>query len=250
VNIVVDNLLTHYERSGKGALILIIPGWADTTASWRAVSKKLSRTHDVIVFDLPGFGGSQVPAEAAWGLTDYATFTSHFLHKLGVRPGVLLAHSNGGAIALRGLGNGLITADKLVLLASAGIRNQYKGRNKVLRILTKSGKIITMPLPASIKKRLRRKVYDTVGSDMLVAENMQETFKKVVTDDVQADADKVDIDTLLIYGENDQAAPVTYGRIFHDHLSSSTLEIIPNAEHFLHTENTAQVLTLIEEFIA
>jgi pimeloyl-ACP methyl ester carboxylesterase len=163
---------------------------------------------------------------------------------------VIVAHSNGGAIALRGLGTGVLEAEKLVLLASAGIRNQYKGRNKVLRALTKTGKVLSMPLPASTKKRLRQKVYDTVGSDMLVAEHMQETFKKVVTDDVQKDADNVTAKTLLIYGQNDQAAPLMYGQIFHEHLPNSTLEVIPDAEHFLHTENTKTVLQLVQEFLA
>jgi pimeloyl-ACP methyl ester carboxylesterase len=251
VNVVVDQILIHYEISGikNSPLVLIIPGWADTTLSWQPFTKGLSKKYQVVVVDLPGFGGSQAPDAASWGLDNYAEFIAHFLKKLDYKPVAIIAHSNGGAIALRGLSKELLTTNKLVLLASAGIRNQYKGRNHALRVLTKTGKVITMPLPASVKKRLRRTVYNAVGSDMLVAEAMQETFKRVVTDDVQADADKVDIPTLLLYGENDTAAPVTYGRIFHEHLSNSTLEIIPGAGHFLHTENTAQTLKLVEEFL-
>jgi pimeloyl-ACP methyl ester carboxylesterase len=161
----------------------------------------------------------------------------------------VIAHSNGGGIALRGLSQDILSADKLLLIASAGIRNQYNGRSRALRILTKTGKVLSMPLPTSVKSRLRRRVYDAVGSDMLVAEHMQATFKKIVSDDVQADADVIDVPTLLIYGQNDTAAPVTYGRIFHEHLSNSTLEIIPDAEHFLHTQNTGAMLKLIEEFL-
>ncbi len=250
MNIVVDNLLTHYERSGNGPVVLIIPGWADTSASWRDLAKGLAKKHEVIVVDLPGFGGTQTPVEQSWGLTDYAMFVAHFLNKLGVRTAAIIGHSNGGAIALRGLSTQALAADRLVLLASAGIRNTYNGRNRTLRILTKTGKYLSMLLPGSVKKRLRKKVYKTVGSDMLVAEHMQATFKRVVTDDVQADADKVDLPTLLVYGQNDSDTPIDYGRILHEHLPNSTLQIIPDAEHFLHTQQTAAVLSLIEEFIA
>jgi pimeloyl-ACP methyl ester carboxylesterase len=59
VNIVVDNLLTHYVRSGSSSHppVLIIPGWADTTASWQPAIKKLANKYDVLAVDLPGFGG-------------------------------------------------------------------------------------------------------------------------------------------------------------------------------------------------
>jgi pimeloyl-ACP methyl ester carboxylesterase len=250
VNIVVDKLLTHYEASGKGPLVLVIPGWADTTVSWQAFNAGLSEKYQVLIVDLPGFGGSQAPNEPAWGLNDYAAFIAHVLDKLTLKPQIIIGHSNGGAIALRGLATEKFAAKKLVLLASAGIRNQNSGKHGALRILTKTGKILSMPLPEPMKKKLRRRVYDAVGSDMLVAEHMQETFKKVVSDDVQTDADKVDIPALLVYGENDADAPPTYGRIFHEHLSNSTLEIVPHVGHFLHTENTQATLKIVEDFLA
>src|SRR5690606_38998725 len=121
--------------------------------------------------------------------------------------------SNGGAIAIRGMARGWLSADNLVLLASAGIRGEYKGRVKALRLITKAGKALTTPLPKSVKQRLRKKVYATVGSDMLVAEHLQETFKKVVTDDVREDAARLALPTLLIYGDQDDATPVRYAEM-------------------------------------
>ncbi len=142
---------------------------------------------------------------------------------------MFLGHSNGGAIAIRGLGTDVLQADKLVLLGSAGIRGTYKGRVKALRYLTKAGKLLTAPLPRVIKDKLRRTVYHTVGSDMLVAEHLQETFKKIVTDDVQADAKRVLLPTLLIYGEQDEATPLGFGETFHQLIPTSTFEVLPDA---------------------
>jgi len=248
MQIVVNGLLTSYQRSGNGKQLLILHGWGDSSGGWRKFADLLAKDYEVITIDLPGFGGSQAP-ESAWGLTEYANFVAAFVDKLDLKLAILIGHSNGGAIAIRGLSSGVLTTTKLVLLASAGIRNEYKGRNKALRLITKAGKAVTSPLPRTVKKKLQRKVYATVGSDMLVAEHLQETFKKVVTDDVRGDARKVTIPTLLMYGQNDQSAPVRYGEIFHEQMSNSTLEILPGTEHFLHLEQPDKVLKLIREFL-
>ena len=249
MQVVVDSLLTHYEVQGKGKPVLLLHGWGDTAAGMASLQAALAKKYKVLVVDLPGFGGTEPPT-AVWGLDDYALFVANFLKKIEEKnPDTIIAHSNGGAIALRGLGKAWLQADKLVLLASAGIRGEYKGRIKAIRLVTKAGKALTMPLPKRIKDKLRRKVYKTVGSDMLVAEHLQETFKRVVTDDVRADAGQLTIPALLIYGEQDEATPVRYGELYHQLIPGSTLEILPGAGHFVHIDREAEVTKAIKEFI-
>ena len=161
----------------------------------------------------------------------------------------VVAHSNGGAIAIRAISKNLLTPSRLVLLSSAGVRGEYKGRVKAIRLVTKAGKALTSPLPKTTKTKLRKYVYKTVGSDMLVAEHLQETFKKVVTDDVRDDAKNVDAVTLLIYGEKDSSTPPNFGRIFHELIPDSTLEIIGGAGHFIHIDRRREVVKLIEDFL-
>lgn len=249
MQVVVDSLMTTYSREGKGGVVLILHGWGDSSKSFQKLSHALSSNYDVICVDLPGFGGSQAPT-AAWGLTDYAIFLQHFLAKIGVHDvWAIIGHSNGGAIAIRGLGMQLLQSERLVLLASAGIRNVYKGRNRALRIIAKAGKAAAMPLPQSIKKKLRRKLYTTVGSDMLVAEHLQETFKKVVTDDVREDTQHIRIPVLLVYGERDAATPLWYGEQYRELFAHATLEVLPGVEHFVHIERSAEVERAIQEFM-
>lgn len=249
MQVIVNQLATNYQRAGKGKTVLVLHGWGDSSKGWVQFTAQLAKNYDVLSLDLPGFGGTQPPAEP-WGLTDYATFVGAFLAKLDLKPYAIVGHSNGGGIAIRGLAQKMLTADKLILLASAGIRGEYKGRNKALRMITKTGKLITKPLPATVKKKLQRKVYDTVGSDMLVAEGLQETFKKVVNDDVRADAHMLKLPTLLLYGTDDKSTPPRYGRQFHEAITGSRLEILPGAEHFVHLEQPAKVIALTEEFLA
>jgi len=249
MQVVTDTLLTQYSRKGKGRIVLLLHGWGDSAAGLASLQDKLSKDFDVIALDLPGFGGTAVPKQA-WGLSDYAAFIHHFLEKIGAQAVyAIIGHSNGGAIALRGLGRGDLHAEKVVLLAAAGIRGTYKGRVKALRIVTKIGKALTMPLPKPVKNRLRQGVYKSVGSDMLVAEHLQETFKKVVTDDVRVDAAQLTQPTLLIYGENDKAAPPWYGEAYRQIIPTASLEILPGAEHFVHLDRPAEVTRAIREFL-
>ncbi len=248
MQVVVDSLMTQYTRLGKGKSILIIPGWANDSKVWHSFQLQAARHYDVTVIDLPGFGGTQTPP-TAWGLSEYGAFIKAFLNKINLRPQVIIGHSNGGAIAIRSLASNELQANQLVLIGSAGIRTSYKGRTKVLRLLTKSGKLLTLPLPTKTKKRIRRKVYSTIGSDMLVAEHLQASFKKIVEDDVQSDAAKLSLPTLLLYGEKDDQTPVSYGRQFHELINGSVFEIITGGGHLLQLDQPEEVIQRIEEFI-
>jgi pimeloyl-ACP methyl ester carboxylesterase len=252
MQVVVDSLLTHYETAGSahGApLVVLLHGWGDSAAGLRALQKALAAHAYVVALDLPGFGATEAPREP-WGLDEYAQFVAAFLQKINAGSVTVLAgHSNGGAIALRGLSKGWLHAGKLVLLASAGIRGEYKGRVKALRYLAKAGKALTAPMPKALQQKIRQKAYHTIGSDMLVAEHLQETFKRVVTDDTRQDAEALTIPALLLYGEQDDATPVRYGEMYHEYIANSTLEIFPGAGHFVHLDRPKEVVQAIEEFM-
>ena len=249
MQVVVDSLLTHYVVQGKGKLVVLLHGWGDSSAGLRELAAALAKNQQVVALDLPGFGSTEAP-KSAWNLSDYATFVQHFLQKIDKSDvTVLVGHSNGGAIAIRGLASGKIKADKLVLLAAAGIRGEYKGRVKALRVFTKIGKALSAPLPKGVQQKLRKKVYNSVGSDMLVAEHMQATFKKIVSDDVREDVAKLSLPTLLLYGEADEQAPPWYGEAYHQLIPGSILEILPGVGHFVHLERPAEVTKAVQEFI-
>jgi pimeloyl-ACP methyl ester carboxylesterase len=248
MQVIASDLMISYTRQGKGKPVVILHGWGDDSRSWQKFAAELAKHYDVVVPDLPGFGNSQAP-QAPWGLDEYAKMVATFLQKLGVKPYAILGHSNGGAIAIRGLGNHMLKAEKLLLLSSAGIRGEYKGRNKALRLITKTGKLLSAPLPKATKQRLRVKVYKSVGSDMLVAEHLQETFKKVVADDVRTDAGRIKLPTLIIYGDKDTQTPLSYGRTYHELIKGSKLEVLNGIDHFVQLNAAPMILKLVKDFL-
>jgi len=250
MQVVVNGLLTTYQKSGKGQALVLLHGWGKNAAeSFDALTEKLEHTHTVLRLDLPGFGGTQPPAEA-WGLSDYAGFISAWLIKIdSKKTKAIIGHSNGGAIAIKGIATGSLKADELILLATAGVRDKMKARKSLLKATAKSGKVVTSALPTHTKKKLRSFFYKSINSDITVMPELEETFKLLVNEDIQGAASKLKLPTLLIYGGSDKDTPPDYGRLLSEAIPDSNLVIIPGAGHFIHQEQPEKVASLIESFL-
>jgi pimeloyl-ACP methyl ester carboxylesterase len=250
MNVIVNDLVTQYSLTGAGKLVVLLHGWGDNSRGLAGLNTQLSEHYRVVTLDLPGFGGTQLPP-GIWGLDDYASFIRDFMAKLGLtQPYAIVGHSNGGAIAIRGCARHLLKPTKLILVAASGIRNNRSPRRRLLAVVAKVGKVATFWLPGRYRQALRARLYGAAGSDLLVVEALQATFKKIVHEDVQADAEQLALPTLLIYAENDQAVPLKFGQCYHSLIKKSRLEIIKDAGHFVHLDQPTQVQQLIEKFLA
>lgn len=249
MQIVVDSLITTYSRTGKGKIIVMLHGWGESSTSLHNLETKLAQRYEVINLDLPGFGQTEGP-KTVWDLEDYAKFVASFLKKLEVKNiHAFIGHSNGGAVLIKGLANSTLKTTKLVLLASAGIRGKQKGRRLALKVTAKAGKAATFFLPERHKRKLRKSLYGAAGSDMLVVPELQETFKKTVSQDIQEDAKRLTLPTLLIYGSNDRATPVEDGKLLNSLVHNSTLKIIEGAGHYVHQEEPQVTLEYVGDFL-
>lgn len=249
MNVVVDGLMTNYQKLGKGKVVVLLHGWGDSAKSFSKIIEDLQDSYTVLALDLPGFGGTQTP-EHAWGLEDYAGFVANWLKKIDIEQvHALIAHSYGGSMAIAGLGNGILKADKLVLLASSGVRSGKRLRKKLLKAGAKAAKGPLYLLPPSRRQKLRRKFYESVGSDLTLLPHMELTFKRIIGEDVQSAATQIKIPALLLYGTRDNDTPLKDGRILHRALSNSELKVIDGAGHFLHQEQPAKITEAIRLFL-
>ncbi|MBI2591985.1 alpha/beta hydrolase [Candidatus Saccharibacteria bacterium] len=249
MNVVVNDLMTNYQKVGNGKTIVCLPGWGDSLDSFSELIKSLQAKYTVLALDLPGFGGSQAPPKA-WDMADYTKFVADWMKKVGiVRTYGLIGHSYGGSIAIKGLASDDFKTEKLVLLASAGVRKKHSLRKKIIKAVAKTGKLPAYLLPPKTRQKLRRKFYKTAGSEALLLPHMEATFKQIISEDIQSAAKTISVPTLLIYGSKDQTTPAEDGQALHQAISGSKLEIIENAGHFLHQEQPEAVAQLIEDFL-
>jgi len=250
MQIIVDGLFTNYQQTGKGKLVLMLHGWGDDLRTFQILQNNLSIDFEVVAIDLPGFGESQAPTQN-WDLHDYAQFVAHFLDKKHLsHPYAIIGHSNGGALAIVGISTNILKAQKLILLAASGIRDTKKTKRVTIKIIAKTGKMVTFWLPPKTRSRLQKALYGVVGSDMMVTPELKETFKKTVRQDTQHDAAQLDLPVLLIYGTSDKATPVSYGDRYISLMKNASLIKIEGKGHFIHQEASGEVLKEIKDFMA
>jgi pimeloyl-ACP methyl ester carboxylesterase len=110
------------EEIGRGAPILLIHGLGANTYSWRYLAPGLARSHRVLSVDLKGFGRSDKPFDAAYGILDQARLLETLIAAKDLRGLTIVGHSLGGGVALaltvRLNLRRPATVDRLVLLDS------------------------------------------------------------------------------------------------------------------------------------
>jgi len=249
MNVVVEGLMVNYQKAGRGKeKVVCLPGWGDDLSSFAGLTDSLKDKFTVISLDLPGFGGTQTPA-SAWGLDNYANFVAQWLKKLKInQPYAIVGHSFGGSVAIDSLSSGKIKSKKLILLASAGIRNKQPARKKMLKAAAKTGKASLYFLPATSRRKLRGRFYRAIGSDSHLVPHMEDTFRQIITQDISAKAARLKLPALLVYGSRDKSTPIEDGWVLSQLIEGSKLEII-EAGHFLHQTNTQEVAGLITNFL-
>ncbi len=250
-HLIVDGVDVHFTDRGTGAVVLLLHGWGDTLSTFDALISALGNKRFIAV-DLPGFGGSELPT-TSWDVSQYVQFVRHFLDKLSInQPDILVGHSFGGRVAIKGVANQIIRPNKLVLIASAGVAIRNTARQGVFSILAKTGKFLTSIPPFSLlRESLKSQLYKLTGStDYLKAGPMKETFLKVVREDLLVDAEKIKTPTLLVWGKDDTETTIAEAHILEKAITNSNLTIIPGAGHFVHREMPEEVAEKIKIFIA
>ncbi|MEK7102887.1 MAG: alpha/beta hydrolase, partial [Patescibacteria group bacterium] len=197
----------------------------------------------------PGFGNTEITKQP-WTLDDYITFVVDFIQKLNLDVEVLVGHSFGGRIAIKGLATKQLHPKKCILIAAAGIAKKQTGRNVMLSGVAKIGKVITsLPILRAQQHALRKKLYQSIGSDYFAAGSLKETFLNVVKDDLSGYAQQLSLPTLLIWGTDDDQTPLHDGKRLADMIAGSEFKILDHTGHFVHREKAQEVAQLIQHFL-
>jgi pimeloyl-ACP methyl ester carboxylesterase len=253
MKIIVQNLAVEYKDEGvdlaRPKTILLLHGWQDNLHTFDTLASLLSKTYRVISLDFPGFGQSEMPKET-WDLDNYVEFVRNFIQKLNLQVDMLVGHSFGGRIAIKGVAGKNLQPNKIILINSAGVSNRLTLRNSVLKVFAKIGNIVIYISPLFFwKDKLREKIYKFIGSDYQKSGMLQKTFMKIIAEDLSSAAQTITMPALLIWGENDTETPLSDGQRLAKLIPDSRLEIIKKAGHFVHQEKPEDVAKLIRIFM-
>jgi len=245
-SIIINNLLIQYHLfPSKGAkTAILLHGWRSEGSVWNAVAQRLNKDHySVYALDLPGFGGSPAP-KTPFTLSDYADVVLKFIEKMKLKNGILVGHSFGGRVAIQLTATKPTLVSKLILVDSAGFADTKK---QGLKTLAKFMKPVFTP---SYMQGIRKWIYEKLGAeDYLATPALQQTFVNVIEEDLSSNLSRIQIPTLLVWGEHDQDTPVSYGEKMHTAIHGSQLVILPDAGHFSFLDKPEEFYQTLIQFI-
>lgn len=209
--------------------LIILHGWGSNKNIMKQAFFAHMDTFRHIYIDLPGFGAST--CNLALHTKDYARIIELLLAQLNASKDIILGHSFGGKVAL------LLEPQLLVLVSSAGIQVP-----KPLKIRAKIAlfKILKMFGLARFRE------FFVAADAKELTQPMYETFKNVVNEDFSDKFASFAKKTLLCWGEQDSATPLSSGKKMAELIKDSTL-VAFEGDHYFFLKHSKDISQLIEQ---
>jgi len=246
----IDGVKLNYQVDGEGRPVLLLHGWGASAASFAQVHSHLAGRMKAYSLDLPGFGLSS-PPPAAWGTEEYAALVEKFVQgEIGAKP-ILIGHSFGGRLGIRLAAQGKVR--KLVLVDAAGIKPKrswrYHARVYSYKMLKQ---LVKLPLLARHGEEILERRRRATGSDDYrnASGVMRQTMVRVVNEDLTPLLPKINVPTLLVWGEMDTATPLADGQLMEKLIPGAGLVVFKNSGHYSYLENMGQFLRVLDSFFA
>ncbi|MDE6672605.1 MAG: alpha/beta hydrolase [Ruminococcus sp.] len=236
----VNNIRINYEQKGSGDLIVLLHGWGSNIKLFANLIELLSRKYTVVAMDMPGFGESQEPP-SAWCVDDYVDFVIDFLKDYDNKEIMFLGHSFGGRviIKLNSRENLPFRISKVILVDSAGIMPPKSNKKSFRTYYYKFGKaILSNGLVQKIAPDALENFRKKMGSADYAAASplMRQVLVKVVNEDLEPLIPNIKCPTLLVWGVNDTATPLSDGEKMEKLIKDSGLVKLENAGHYSFLE--------------
>ena len=240
VTINIRNTNINYIQYGSGSDVVLLHGWGQNIAMMKPIGDRLQKNHRITILDFPGFGESEEP-KTALTVYDYCEILEELLKKLKVKKPVIMGHSFGGRIAIIYASRNEV--EKVVLFGSPCIRKEVKPSLK-LRMLKSLKKIPGInKLEGFAKNHMGSRDYKNAS------EIMKKILVNVVNEDLSECAKKINVPTLLIWGDRDTEAPVEDAKELEKIIPDAGLIVLPNSTHYAYLENLPQVINILNNFL-
>ena len=240
MNRTINGININYEEKGEGELIVLLHGWGSNIKLFANLIDLLSKKYKVVAMDMPGFGESQEPP-SAWCVDDYADFVIEFLKAYNTDKVMLLGHSFGGRviIKLNSRENLPFEITKVILVDSAGIlppksnKKSFRTRRYKFCRSILSTKLMQKIAPQALEKlRVKYGSADYVAASPL----MRQVLVKTVNEDLEPLLSNIKCPTLLVWGVNDTATPLSDGEKMEKLIPDAGLVKLENAGHYSFLE--------------
>lgn len=241
----------YYEKYGnKKNTILILPGWGDTKNTFNFLINNLSKNNTVYIIDNPGFGKSTTKEENLT-IYDYTSAIRELMLQEKINNPIIIAHSFGGRIATLLAGYFNENIKKLILIDIAGIKPKKTIKQRLKQTSYKILKRLTKLLPLKHRRKVNTYLLKKYSSTDYynLPDNMKKTFQNIVNTDLKFCLKDIKQETLILWGQDDDATPLKDAYIFRKKIKNSALIIFRKASHFSYLDYPILTLDIINNFI-
>lgn len=258
---------------GAGAdkpALVFVHGLGGNWQNWLLNIPAFMDSHRVVAMDLPGFGGSELPAERIT-IQGYAQEVDALCDALGIDSAVVVGNSMGGFIGAELALSFSTRVSKLVLVSAAGLSIEYqfqRGRAPMLsaaRLLSANARYFVERRDLVVTRaRLRRAALQTVVrypeklSPQLTYELLAGVGKPGYVDALDAlmsysfreRLSEIETPVLIVWGRNDLLVPVgdarRFGRLIGE---NARAEIFDDTGHAPMVERPSRFNELLAGFL-
>ena len=275
------NLTIHHTYGGSGSPVLFIHGLGSSGyIEWRFNLVRTSRSHRVYAPDLPGYGRSDKPRAARYGIPYFAKTIDRYMQNRHLRGAAVVGTSMGGRIALELALRYPERVGKLVLVNSLGLGRPRIQPYYPVMLLPRLGESLLHGLrhglrlaPSHLIRRVSARFTGATGDlektmsdeyldhlrEMYEAEGYADAYlatvrslgspRSLIGMDVSRRLDHLEVPVLLIWGANDPLFPLEQARRALDLIPGSRLAVIEGAGHTPQAERPEEFNKQLAAFL-
>lgn len=241
----VDGHRISYRCGGGGPALVLLHGFTLDSRIWRRQLQDLSERFTVIAWDAPGAGASTDPHES-FTITDWAQTLARFLDVINADYAHILGMSWGGLLAQEFY---RLYPTRTASLILAGTYAGWKGSLPSAvcsERLTACIRAASLPVEEFVPQWVPGLISESASDDVrdelsnVVADRhpfgfplMARTLADTDTTDLLP---RIQVRTLLVWGDDDRRSPLTIGQQLRERIPSSELVVIPNSGHVPNME--------------
>lgn len=251
---------------GAGEPVVFLHGFPTSGHLWSGVVPLMPPGHRIVVIDLLGYGRSDRPLDRAVDVAGHANRAVELLDELRIARACIVGHGIGGGIAQALAVRCADRVSRLCLIDSVAF-NEWP--TFVARLARAAMPVARFLPPAVFSAFLRRDLargYSNAsraahsidlylrpftgaeGRNALVAH-----LRALTSAETAGLSDRlgtVKVPTAVVWGQHDRAVPVSVGRRLQAAIPGATLDVIPEACHFVPEEAPRRVADVITGLLA
>lgn len=242
-----------YVDEGAGPEVLFIHSLGTNASLWRDQIAVLKQHYRCIAFDCRGHGDSSY--NGTFTIPDVAADLKAGLDALGIASCHVVGLSMGGPIALYlnahypGVVRSLVLADAFATPREGAEDRIYATQEAVayLSMLEFGNQYAgDRLLPTTPIEKLEELAQEIAK---VPAKAYVDTVRAIFTFDVSGTLARVDVPTLVLIGDQDQATPMADSEFIRQAIEGAELKVIPDAGHLTTIDNPDAVTTALKEFL-